>query len=101
MLKDVPFQTYYSTRQQSSDDEVWHQRLGHPNKEVLQHLIKTKAIVVNKTSSNMCEACQMGKVCRLPFVASEFVSSRPLERIHCDLWGPAPVTSAQDRKSVV
>jgi len=95
VLKDVPFQAYYSTRQQSSDDEVWHQRLGHPNKEVLQHLIKTKAIVVNKTSSNLCEACQMGKVCRLPFVASEFVSSRPLERIHCDLWGPAPVTSAQ------
>lgn len=37
----------------------------------------------------------MGKICKLPFSSSDFVSSRPLERIHCDLWGPSPVVSPQ------
>ena len=32
---------------------------------------------------------------RLPFSASTFVASRPLERIHSDLWGPSPVASVQ------
>lgn len=34
----------------------------------------------------MCEACQLGKNSRLPFSSSSFSASRPLERIHCDLW---------------
>ena len=43
----------------------------------------------------MSESCQLGKSSRLPFVASSFVASRPLERVHCDLWGPSPVTFIQ------
>ena len=29
------------------------------------------------------------------FTASNFTASRPLERIHCDLWGPSPINSVQ------
>ena len=43
----------------------------------------------------VCESCQLGKSVRLPFSASTFVATRPLERIHCDLWGPSPVKSNQ------
>ncbi|KAL1224684.1 Retrovirus-related Pol polyprotein from transposon RE2 [Cardamine amara subsp. amara] len=43
----------------------------------------------------MCEACQLGKSSRLPFSDSVYVASRPLERVHCDLWGPSPVVSVQ------
>lgn len=42
----------------------------------------------------MCEACHLGKSSRLPFYSSSFSASKPLGRIHCDLWGPAPATSA-------
>ncbi|CAL9239925.1 unnamed protein product [Arabidopsis halleri] len=37
---------------------------------------------MNKTSSRLCDACQLGKTCKLSFSSSDFVSSRPLERIH-------------------
>ena len=49
----------------------------------------------------VCDSCQFGKSCKLPFASSDFVSSSPLERIHCDLWGPSPVVSTQGFKYYV
>ena len=95
LLENPKFMACYSSRQQATSDEVGHMRLGHPNKDVLQQLSRNKAIVINRTSHRLCDACQMGKICKLPFASSDFVSSRPLERIHCDLWGPSPVVSSQ------
>nr|AAC67200.1 putative retroelement pol polyprotein [Arabidopsis thaliana] len=92
---DSQFKAFFSTRQQSASDEVWHRRLGHPHPQVLQQLVKTNSISINKTSKSLCEACQLGKSTRLPFVSSSFTSNRPLERVHCDLWGPSPITSVQ------
>lgn len=37
----------------------------------------------------------MGKISRLPFSDSVFVAKKPLEKVHCDLWGPSPVVSTQ------
>lgn len=94
-LTEPRIQTFYSTRQHSTTDEVWHRRLGHPNPQVLQLLESNKAIVVNKRLHKVCTSCHLGKSSRLPFVSSSFVASKPLERVHCDLWGPAPVASVQ------
>jgi len=94
-LENPKFQMFYSTRQVKATDEVWHMRLGHPNPQVLQLLANKKAIQINKSTSKMCESCRLGKSSRLPFIASDFIASRPLERVHCDLWGPAPVSSIQ------
>ncbi|KAG7593481.1 Reverse transcriptase RNA-dependent DNA polymerase [Arabidopsis thaliana x Arabidopsis arenosa] len=94
-LDNPQFLAYYSSRQQSTSDVIWHRRLGHPHHQVMQHLSTISAISYNKTTKSMCEACQLGKTCRLPFSRSEFQASKPLERIHCDVWGPAPVTSVQ------
>ena len=88
-------QALYSTRQMEASDEVWHKRLGHPQDQTLKYLSHNKFISVNKSTLKMCDSCQLGKSCRLPFVASSFVASSPLERVHCDLWGPSPVTSNQ------
>lgn len=44
----------------------------------------------------MCTTCQLGKSSRLPFSSSSYIASRPLERIHFDLWGPAPTKSFQE-----
>ncbi|CAL9243538.1 unnamed protein product [Arabidopsis halleri] len=92
-LENPQFLAYYSSRQQTTSDEIWHKRLGHPHHQVMQHLSTISAITFNKTSKSMCEPCQLGKTSKLPFSRSEFQASRPLERIHCDVWGPAPVTS--------
>lgn len=86
VLKDMKFQAFYSTRQQAAAEGVWHRRLGHANIEVLQHLSRSLAIIMNKTSTRLCcDACHLGKSSKLPFVNSDSVSSRLLEKIHCDL----------------
>jgi len=94
-LENPKFQMFYSTRQVKASDAVWHMRLGHPNPQVLQLLSLSKAIKINKSTNAACESCRLGKSSRLPFSSSEFIASRPLERVHCDLWGPAPVSSVQ------
>ena len=94
-FNDSQFQAFYSSRQHIASDRVWHMRLGHPNDQVLKHLSTIKVISFNKLSQFLCEACQVGKTSKLPFSSSVFRSSRVLERIHCDVWGPAPVVSVQ------
>lgn len=102
VLKDMWFKAFYSSRQRVTSDGVWHQRLGHPHKEILQLLAKNKSIVLNKKDCSLFfDSCQLGKSCRLPFLASETVISKPLERISCDLWGPSPVVSTQGFKYYV
>ncbi|KAG7584280.1 Reverse transcriptase RNA-dependent DNA polymerase [Arabidopsis suecica] len=94
-LENPQFLAFYSSRQQITSDVIWHKRLGHPHHQLMQHLSSISAISFNKATKSMCEACQLGKTCKLPFSRSEFQASRPLERIHSDVWGPAPVTSVQ------
>lgn len=94
-LDNPQFLAFNSARQQVAFDQTWHRRLGHANFQVLQHLSTIKAITIKKSSSSMCEACRLGKSCKLPFSESVFQAVRPLERIHCDVWGPAPVVSVR------
>ena len=84
-----------SSRQRSAPDDVWHRWLGHANSQVLEQLSALKLISISRSTKKICEACQLGKSSRLPFSASSFSASRPLERVHCDLWGPAPIMSGQ------
>lgn len=56
-LENPQFLAFYSSRQQITSDEVWHQRLGHPHHQVLQHLSTINVISFNKTTKSMCEAC--------------------------------------------
>lgn len=75
-----------------SSVNVWHQRLGHPSASSLQHIMK--ALPINGSSSlSFCEQCQFGKSHKLPFLHSVFASSRPLELVHSDVWGPSPIVS--------
>ena len=87
VLENPKFMAFYSHRQQAASGDVWHMRLGHPHQDVLQRLSSNKAIVINKLSLQLCEACQLGNSSRLPFNNSVFVATKPLERVHCDLWG--------------
>ena len=77
---------------------VLHQRLGHPSSKILNHVIKTCSsfILDNKnTTFNFCDACQIGKMHQLHFPASDIKTKFPLEILHTNLWGPAPVISSQ------
>ncbi|GJX88544.1 RNA-directed DNA polymerase, eukaryota [Tanacetum coccineum] len=55
---------------------TWHQRLGHPGREVLRHLVSNNFISCNKEKPPvLCHACQLGKHVRLP-VLVDIVKSR-------------------------
>ncbi|GKB35290.1 ribonuclease H-like domain-containing protein [Tanacetum coccineum] len=61
---------------------TWHQRLGHPEREVLRHLVSNNFISCNKEKPHvLCHACQLGKHVRLPF----FVLVYPLLN-KSDVW---------------
>ena len=99
VLKNIEFEAYYSSRQRAASEDTWHQRLGHASFKVLQQLQSSKKIMVNKSrNTSICEPCQMGKNSRLEFLASDSVTCKPLDRIHCDLWGQSPVVSNQGFK---
>lgn len=66
--------------------DLWHRRLGHPGRDVLQHLQKRSFISYNKNSTHSCHACQLGKHVRLPFGCSRTITTAPFQILHCDLW---------------
>lgn len=79
---------------------IWHHRLGHASSHILQFLNNKDFINVSKWNKQgtICSFCQMGKNCKLPFSNSTISTMHPLEKLHCDLWGPAPMS---DRVSLL
>lgn len=96
MLKNPEVRAYFSYRHVSTPEDIWHLRLGHSNSKVLQQLRSSMEIVINKSKTTpVCEPCQMGKSHHLQFFSSQSLVFHPLERVHCDIWGPSPIVSNQ------
>ena len=73
---------------------TWHNCLGHPQFKILKHTIEKFGLPTTQLpNSYICESCCISKAHKLPFSASSQTSNKPLELVHSDLWGPAPVTS--------
>ncbi|XP_075086379.1 uncharacterized protein LOC142169076 [Nicotiana tabacum] len=99
-LKADNFLALTATQTRRSSSDIWHARLGHPNSRSLEVLSNNKSINItcwNKTPT-VCVSCQMEKGCKLPFKLRNKVKNEPLLKIHCDLWGPAPIESSLHMK---
>ncbi|KAL3819930.1 hypothetical protein ACJIZ3_005835 [Penstemon smallii] len=80
----------------------WHRRLGHASSPVVHKVLSTFNFPVEKNKLHtVCPDCQMAKSHNLPFKLSTFVSSKPLDLIFTDVWGPAYVTSTNGAKYYV
>jgi hypothetical protein len=78
------FSSLQSTKSVSS--KVWHDRLGHPNSQVLQGFLPhVNTSSSNKTESLACTHCIQGKMTRLPFTKSLSQACKPLDVIHSDV----------------
>ena len=44
-------------------------------------------------ANHLCDSCQLVKLSKLCFSSSRHSSSNVFDKIHCNLWGPAPVLS--------
>ncbi|WJZ90882.1 hypothetical protein VitviT2T_009997 [Vitis vinifera] len=77
---------------------LWHRRLGHANMDLISQLNKDELVrglpKINFQKDKICEACQMGKQIKNSFKNKNFIStSRPLELLHMDLFGPSRTPS--------
>lgn len=81
----------------------WHHKLGHLGIEKVVRLAKDGRLGQDNKLKNAkigdikdfyCEACIKGKTGRLPSPPQPNVrASKPLELLHIDIWGPAPMAS--------
>ncbi|CAI7751527.1 unnamed protein product, partial [Closterium sp. NIES-53] len=80
---------------------LFHNRLGHINFRALSDLA-TKQLLHGlpaslpqppSQSGPPCLDCALSKLREQPHPPTESTSTAPLDRVHMDLWGPAPVRS--------
>lgn len=75
---------------QLSNLESWHCRLGHPAFPVLRSILNfndlASSVHVYKIT---CNSCYCNKSQKLSFGVSSMTSSKPLQLIYTDFWGPA------------
>ena len=81
-----------------SDIDLWHQRLGHLNRQQLNTLVNrglASGITLSTTSKlSFCEGCVEGKMQQKPFKpVMHQQSKRKLELVHSDVCGPLQVES--------
>jgi transposase InsO family protein len=87
----------------SEEKWVWHQHLGHANWRLISKLSKLNLVKglpnINYHSDALCGPCQIGKISKTSFKPKNIVStSRPLELLHIDLFGPVSTTSINGKK---
>jgi len=77
---------------------LWHRRLDHIHKHHLNKLALKELVIgfpkLKFERDKLCEACQKGKQTKSSFKQLNVVStSRPLELLHIDLFGPSKTMS--------
>ncbi|KMQ86283.1 retrovirus-related pol polyprotein from transposon tnt 1-94 [Lasius niger] len=85
------------TRAQSGSLRLWHECLGHVNNQTIKDLIRRGMITGAKLTdidNFFCEACQYGKIHRLPFKKKEVNRVTDVgEMFHADVCGPMSTES--------
>ena len=65
---------------------LWHSRLGHPNKVVLNKILAQLNIKVSPGNQmNFCDACQYGKMHQASFPSTPLHTTTSFEIIHSDV----------------
>ena len=89
----------------SEQTTLWHRRLGHYSIDSIRKLIKrelVRGLPLNKVhTESFCDACAKGKLVKSTFKSKDIVSTtRPLEMLHMDLFGPISIPSLSRKKYV-
>src|SRR3954468_353466 len=87
----------------SSSSWLWHRRLGHAGMRNLQVLVKKKLVIglteVKFEKDHLCSACEAGKIAKKHHSAKTIMNTtRPLELLHMDLFGPQNYASLGGNK---
>lgn len=73
--------------------QIWHRRLGHLYSRILSKILNScnEKFILNEKS--FYDSCQLGKSHLLPYSLSQSHARVPLELIHTNVWGSAPLNS--------
>ena len=82
---------------------LWHRRLGHASMDLMSKLVRKDLVrglpKIKFEITKLCDACQFGKQTRNFFKTKNVVTTtRPLELIHMDLFGPTRTSSLGRKK---
>ncbi|PKU84173.1 Retrovirus-related Pol polyprotein from transposon TNT 1-94 [Dendrobium catenatum] len=73
--------------------DPWHDRMGHPSKQILASIAARNQQLNIGFNSFSCHWCNTNKSHKLPFPISASRKIASLDLIHSDVWGPAPMAS--------
>jgi len=96
MLKLNCNATYFNTF--NEDSWLWHRRLGPVSFDHLSQINSKESVkgipCMKFEKDSICDACQFGKQTKTSFKSiKDIMTSRPLELIHIDLFGPTKTIS--------
>lgn len=97
-LIEVPLTSLKCLVALNDNSWLWHRRLAHVNFDLLNKVVSKDLVVglpkIKLSKYHLCDACQVGKQTRVSFKSKNIIStSRPLELIHMDLFGPSRTKS--------
>ncbi|KAM2554344.1 hypothetical protein TB2_018473 [Malus domestica] len=73
---------------------IWHQRLSYPSFKILNKLASKSSIsLLDMINKFVCSSYALGKCSRKSFTFVSCNTSKPLEILHIDVWGPASISS--------
>ena len=92
--------------EEKNSADLWHQRLGHLNKQQLMTIVDKELVsgmtVTKNAQLSSCEGCVQGKMHRQPFKpVGEIWSTRKLQLVHNDVCGPMHTESFSGQKYFV
>ena len=94
-------QIYFLREQESFEVvkglNIWHCRMGHPSKRVLEKLAK-QYTDIHSTDIDVCTPCHLAKQHKLPFPLNKTSSDHVFDLVHMDIWGPLNVHSLHGHK---
>ena len=101
-LKELADQDVCLVASKLDQQQLWHRRLGHASTSVIEKLQMLNIVEglpkFNTQTDVVCEACAKGKQIKSSFNSKTEVStSRPLELLHMDLFGPIFTASLSEK----
>ena len=106
--KCFPIQWQYKAEEKSMQAKaneltwLWHKRYGHCNSKSLKLLSDknmVKGIPLISETTDVCDACQLGKMTRKPFPSGQaWRATKRLELIHTDVCGPMRTLSLENSR---
>jgi Reverse transcriptase (RNA-dependent DNA polymerase)/GAG-pre-integrase domain len=100
-LLQLPQQSIFNLQASTTSLDIWHRRLVHCSPAVVTTLSKQHKISATSSPFSFCSDCVQAKAHKIPFSLSSNKATAPLEVVHTDVWGPAPVTSTNGNKYYV